>query len=30
MAKKSTKAPAVIGYMPQDVPPWGAMLSLGF
>jgi uracil permease len=30
MAKKSEKAPAVIGYMPQDVPPWGAMLSLGF
>lgn len=30
MAKKTEKAPAVIGYMPQDVPPWGAMLSLGF
>ncbi len=30
MAKKSVKAPAVIGYMPQDVPPWGATLSLGF
>jgi uracil permease len=20
----------VLGYMPQDIPPWGAMLSLGF
>ncbi len=29
MAKKSEDAP-LIGYMPEDVPPWGAMLSLGF
>lgn len=29
---KSVEAPPseVFGYMPQDVPPWGAMLSLGF
>lgn len=27
----ATKAPAqVFGYMPEDAPPWGAMLSLGF
>ncbi len=35
MANKEVKtveaAPSeVLGYMPQDVPPWGAMLSLGF
>ncbi len=23
-------APKMIGYLPADVPPWGAMLSLGF
>jgi len=27
---KKNNAPKVMGYMPQDVPPWGAMLSLGF
>ncbi|MBI4790931.1 MAG: xanthine permease [Chloroflexi bacterium] len=28
----ATQAPAakVFGYMPEDAPPWGAMLSLGF
>ncbi len=35
MANKEVKvveAPPskVLGYMPQDIPPWGAMLSLGF
>ncbi len=35
MSKKEAKAveaapSEVLGYMPQDVPPWGAMLSLGF
>jgi len=35
MANKEVKtveaAPSeVLGYMPQDIPPWGAMLSLGF
>lgn len=29
MAKKPENAP-IVGYMPEDVPPWGAMLSLGF
>ncbi len=29
MAKKSEGAP-IIGFMPEDVPSWGAMLSLGF
>jgi len=29
MAKKSGSDP-LVGYMPEDVPPWGAMLSLGF
>ncbi|HQI84194.1 MAG TPA: solute carrier family 23 protein [Anaerolineae bacterium] len=29
MAKKSEDAP-IIGFMPEDVPGWGAMLSLGF
>ena len=29
MAKQPENAP-VVGYMPGDVPPWGAMLSLGF
>ncbi len=29
MAKKPEDAP-IVGYMPEDVPPWGAMLSLGF
>lgn len=29
MAKKPEDAP-IIGYMPEDVPGWGAMLSLGF
>ncbi|MBN1247874.1 MAG: hypothetical protein JXC32_09465, partial [Anaerolineae bacterium] len=28
--KKVVPAGAVIGYMPEDVPPMGAMLSLGF
>ncbi len=29
---KTVEAPPseVLGYMPQDIPPWGAMLSLGF
>ena len=29
---KQVEAPPseVFGYMPQDVPPWGASLSLGF
>jgi uracil permease len=35
MSKKEAKAieaapGEVLGYMPQDIPPWGAMLSLGF
>jgi uracil permease len=31
MAKKSTTtAGVVMGFMPEDVPPWGATLSLGF
>jgi uracil permease len=35
MSRKEVKAveaapSEVLGYMPQDVPPWGAMLSLGF
>jgi len=35
MSKKEAKAveaapSEVLGYMPQDIPPWGAMLSLGF
>jgi len=30
MAAKSKNAGPLIGYMPEDVPPWGAMLSLGF
>lgn len=35
MSKKEIKAveappSEVLGYMPQDVPPWGATLSLGF
>ncbi|MBN2004459.1 MAG: xanthine permease [Anaerolineae bacterium] len=30
MAEKSKSAAPIIGYMPEDVPPWGAMLSLGF
>lgn len=25
-----TKSAKVIGYLPDDTPPWGAMLSLGF
>jgi len=29
MAKKPEDAP-IIGFMPEDVPGWGAMLSLGF
>ncbi|MEJ5309624.1 MAG: solute carrier family 23 protein [Anaerolineae bacterium] len=29
MAKKPENAP-IVGYMPEDVPSWGAMLSLGF
>ncbi len=28
-AKKNNK-PKVLGYLPQDTPPWGATLSLGF
>jgi len=28
MAKESTKK--IVGYLPADTPPWGAMLSLGF
>lgn len=31
MAKKpTTTTGAVLGFMPEDVPPWGATLSLGF
>lgn len=31
MAQKPTKTEsAVLGFMPEDVPPWGATLSLGF
>ncbi len=30
MAEKSKGVAPIIGYMPEDVPPWGAMLSLGF
>jgi uracil permease len=26
---KSSEA-KIVGYLPMDVPPWGAMLSLGF
>src|SRR5512147_2553990 len=29
MAKKAKEEP-VVGYLPADTPPWGAMLSLGF
>ncbi|MCJ7432315.1 MAG: xanthine permease, partial [Anaerolineales bacterium] len=28
MAKEKTNK--IVGYLPQDTPPWGAMLSLGF
>ncbi len=30
MAQKPKGAAPIIGYMPEDVPEWGAMLSLGF
>ncbi|HNT75362.1 MAG TPA: solute carrier family 23 protein [Anaerolineae bacterium] len=30
MAQKSKGAAPIVGYMPEDVPAWGAMLSLGF
>ncbi|MBN1878288.1 MAG: xanthine permease [Anaerolineae bacterium] len=30
MVKKPETAAPVVGYMPEDVPSWGAMLSLGF
>ena len=30
MATTDTADRKVFGYMPEDVPPWGAMLSLGF
>lgn len=30
MANKKNKQPEVLGYLPQDTPPIGAMLSLGF
>ena len=26
----TTKEQNVVGYLPADTPPWGAMLSLGF
>ena len=30
MAKKPETEAKIMGYMPEDVPGWGAMLSLGF
>jgi len=30
MSQKSKGAAPIIGYMPEDVPAWGAMLGLGF
>src|SRR5512143_723692 len=29
VAAKAKEQP-VVGYLPEDMPPWGAMLSLGF
>ncbi len=29
-AEPQTRAGKVFGYLPEDTPPWGAMLSLGF
>lgn len=30
MSPKPTPKPRVMGFLPADTPPWGAMLSLGF
>ena len=30
MSAKSKAKPNVMGFLPADTPPWGAMLSLGF